>query len=398
MKPLRVFVIQPYKEKHSDAFWQLILRVCNTCKDDFLAFRADTEPSNGGSRLQDRIEYYLKKADICIADFTVPNGGTRNENVLIEVGASYTLNIPVILVSNTGLPADIKGNFYVEFDPEKIDDENEVNKFLEQVYDRLSEAFYQKLTDNFRSNQFIAYGYSNRREVDFYSFFQRSQERIYILTTNLGFIVDEKLFCGINGEKRKTFLELFNESKIGKAQSSEQRKTILDMINEVTLNKPSSFQIRILALDPDSNYANERASALNRDKQAFREKMRTDLLRTKEIIESNTCPASIVVKTYDAYPLQMTYFFDNYVISSVVAFGRSSRDCTTYVHSLMDRGAKETFETHFENLWGNSKLYATNNRGSELQKQHEKNKIQNNNDVSDSEVSNMEVNDMEVSH
>jgi len=76
----------------------------------------------------------------------------------------------------------------------------------------LWEAFYRKLTDNFRSNQFIVYGYSNRREVDFYSFFQRSQERIYILTTNLGFIADEKLICGINREKKKTFLELENES------------------------------------------------------------------------------------------------------------------------------------------------------------------------------------------
>lgn len=342
MKPLKVFVIQPYSKDHSVDFYNLINKVCEDSKGEFKAFRADTEPANVGYRLQDRIDSYIKKADICFADLTIedPEKDSRNENVLLEVGAAYTLNIPVILVSNKKLPTDIEGNLYISLYPNKIKEEIVRHEFLEKARQRLWEAHRLRSTDNYRNNQFVVYGYSNRREVDFYTYIQRSSERICILTTNLGFIVTEKLLCDLQ---------------------NEEMKTVLTMIDEASRVKPQNFHIKILTLDPDSNYTNERASDLNIDRQFFRENMRRDLNETKKVVESNRSPASIVVKIYDAYPTQMTYFFDNYVISSAIAMGRSSRDCTAYIHSLVDRGARETFEKHFDYLWGQAKLYATNN-------------------------------------
>jgi hypothetical protein len=253
-------------------------------------------------------------------------------------------------VSDDELPTDIRGNLYIKLDPSKIiinkereatKEEKEVtDSFMREARRRLWEAYIEKMTDNVKSNQFVVYGHANRRVVDFYSFIKRSQERIYILTTNLNFITNEKLLC--------------NDPEI------KQSQTLLQMIGDTINNKPKNFSVRILALDPDSNYVNERAAALYRNKQTFREKLRSDLNTLKKFVESTECDASIIVRTYDAYPLQMTYFFDEYVLSSVVSFGRSSRDCTTYLHSLRDRGARETFESHFENLWGNSTAYATN--------------------------------------
>jgi hypothetical protein len=68
---------------------------------------------------------------------------------------------------------------------------------------------------------------------------------------------------------------------------------------------------------------------------------------------------SAEVHIYDDYPLQMTFFFDDVVVSSVVAGTRSSRDCVTYMHSLKHAGAQETYERHFDQLWGKATAFAT---------------------------------------
>ncbi|GEM_PF-5020007 len=338
MKPKKLFVIQPFKENHSDAFFDQIRFTCSAFKNEFKVCRADTEPSESGPMLQFRIIEYLKKADICVADIS-----TGNHNVWYEVGVAFALDIPVILVSSKNItegktmkekiPSDISNNLFICCEFDKLSTETKVQQaFREELKGRLEELKSTKLA---QKPEFIVKGYKNRKQIDFSDLITRCQKRIWILTTNVDFIVNEPLQCGLCSEKR----------------------TVLDMIyNELKL-KPSDFSIRILTLDPDSNYTNDRASSLLTDKIKFRENMREELKKIKSFVEEN-CTLFAEVRTYDAYPLQMTYFFDEYVVSSVVNSSSKSRDCITYLHSLKELGAVETYEKHFELLWSSGKEYA----------------------------------------
>lgn len=323
MKPLNLFTIQPFSAKHSKFFWDAINDVSKEFNGDFEVVRADKKPSDAGTRLQDRIDSYIKKSDLCLADMT----DERNENVLLEVGAAMCLNKPVIIVSGKKLPSDISNQTYINLDISKIGDENTKDLFKAQLKERLTEILYSR--NKSRESQFIVYGFENRRLVDFFDIVKRCQTRINILTTNLGFVVNEELSCGIGPEK----------------------ESLLSMIAKEIENKPAKFSMKILTLDPDSNYTNERASALSRDRQEFREHMRADLDTVRNFINSDDCKASVEMKTYDAFPLQMTYFFDDMVISSVVNNSKSSRECITYLHSLDESGVSDTYVQHFNNLW-----------------------------------------------
>lgn len=332
MKPKNLFVIQPFTVKHSKKLWEIIEEICKNFKGEIEPYRADKKKSEAGPRLQDRIDSYIKKADICIADIT----GTRNENVLLEVGAALTLKIPVILIANSKLPSDLSGNLYIDLDIDNFDSEKTLKTLKKDLKSRLTEVLYKH--DIPKGSQFIVYGYKNRRVVDFYSIIKRCQKSICILTTNLDFFVTEKLDCG------------FGPTKM----------TMLRMVAQELKNKPSDFYMKILTLDPDSNYTNDRASALSKDRQEFREHMRADLQTVKKFVESEDCKASVEVKIYDAFPLQMTYFFDDKAISSVVNNSHFSRECITYEHSLEENGSGETYSTHFDKLWSNAKSYARN--------------------------------------
>jgi hypothetical protein len=331
LKPKRVFVIQPFGAKHSRRFYRAVADACLRSKREFEAFRADKQPTTAGPRLQDRINSYIHTADMCLADLCTP----RNANALLEVGAAYTLGIPVIPVSDSALPSDISGNYYIHLTPSTLSKPESAKLFREEVLQRLWEVSSGLPTAS-RAQHFLAYGYASRGVVDFWSLVQRCEERFDILTTNLGFVVNEELPCGM----------------------TKKMRTLLEMAIEWLPQKPERFAMRVLTLDPDSNFTNERAVALDRDRQQFRDHMRKDLETLRRFVESKECTASVQVKTYDAFPLQMTYFFDDTVVSSVVANARSSRDCITYMHSLNENGARETYERHYEKIWNTGQMYA----------------------------------------
>lgn len=332
MKPLRVFIIQPFQQPHSELFRKLVTDVCHTLEQGnaFDAFHAIGEPSSE-PRLQDRINEHIQKADICVVDL----GNQRNENALLETGAAYALRIPVIPFSDKELPSDIRGNVWLKYDPSRLSEQPEQEAFKKLLAGKPKDSRNQ--LGAIRTERYLAAAFGDRGAVDFYSLIRRCERRLDVLTTNLNYIVNEELQCEDDGEPQ-TFLQLL-ESGLA--------------------SKPARFEVRILALDPDSNYTNERALSLHRNRQVFREQMREDLERVKEYIESPKCTVAAGVHIYEDYPLQMTFFFDDTVVSSVVAGSRSSRYCVTYMHSLKESGAQETYERHFDQLWGKSNSYAS---------------------------------------
>lgn len=330
MKPLRVFIIQPFGEDHSKIFRSLIEEVCESkkLKGEFIAFHATDEPSSH-PRLQDRVNEYIKRTDICVADLT----GKRNENALLEVGASYALGVPVIIFSDKELPSDIRGQLYIKFDLSGLSKKSRQDEFKENLKNRLLEA-RQRIASTRNSVQFLSHAFIDRGSVDFGSLIRRAENRISILTTNLSYLVTEEI-----------------DNRNGEAL------TFLDILYEELTRKKARFELNILSLDPDSNYTNERALSLGRDRRTFREEMREDLRIVKNFVEKE-CPVIGEIRIYDSYPLQMTFFFDDMVVASVVAEARSSRLCMTYMHSLKEMGAKESYEMHFRHLWGGGCSYA----------------------------------------
>ncbi len=338
MDPIYVFLMQPYEVDHAEALRNIIFD--ELTKSDCIVKRADEAPSFAGFRLQDRIDDYIKKADICVADLTSP----RNENVLLEVGAALALQIPVIIIASDELPSNILGNIYIKLNPAECSVGDELQKFRLELRQRLVEAKNQ--IGFLPTENFIAHGYPDREGVDFSSLIKRAEKRINILTTNLGYVVGNPIMSA----------------------QSQHGKTILECLKEeLPKKKNPGFQTCILALDPDSNFTNERADSLDRSRRDFREAMRQNLDRlTVELRQLNNVSAE--VKIYDEYPLQMTFFFDDILVNSVVAESRSSRFCVTYVHYLSYRSARDTFERHFDGLWGRSRSYYPDIAGLKLPK------------------------------
>ncbi len=331
MKPLRTFIIHPFKTSYAERFRELIVEVCSEARFEggFYPFHAADEP-NIEPRLHDRINSYLRDADLCIADLA----GTRNENALLEVGAAYALGIPVIPFSDRPLPADIQGQLYAEAELARLADADAQSNFKRLLRSRLVEA-RGRMRASKNSTRFYSHAFVDRGAVDFHSLVARSETRISLLTTNLNYIVNEEL-----------------------ATMGEESRAFLDILEAELPKKKSRFELRLLALDPDSNFTNERAISLGRNRQVFREQMREDLNIVRDFVVSDECPVSAEIRVYDEYPLQMTFFFDDMLVSSVVAAARSSRLCVTYMHSLREMGAQESYERHFEHLWGQAPSYA----------------------------------------
>lgn len=335
MKPLKVFIIQPFGTDYAPLFRSLVEEVCRDARFQkaFDPYHAADEPSIE-PRLQDRINSYLRDADLCVADLA----GTLNANALLEVGAAYALDIPVIPFSDKELPSDIRGNLYVPMELVRLGEEETAKRFKAALRARLIEARGRHRAAK-SSARFYSHAFVDRGAVDFFSLMKRCEDRISVLTTNLNYIVNEEL----------------------KADSDHQA-TFLQMLADELQSKKSRFELRLLALDPDSNFTNERALSLGRNRQVFREQMREDLDIAKKFVESGQCPVSAEIRIYDDYPLQMTFFFDETVVASVVAAARSSRHCVTYMHSLGEMGAQESYERHFEQLWAKAKSYAASQR------------------------------------
>ena len=72
MRPLRVFVIQPFKKDYSASLYRVIKEVCSETDGDFEALRADVPAQIPEPQLQDRIDAYIKGSDICVADLRSP--------------------------------------------------------------------------------------------------------------------------------------------------------------------------------------------------------------------------------------------------------------------------------------------------------------------------------------
>jgi len=160
-------------------------------------------------------------------------------------------------------------------------------------------------------------------------YFRDAQSRVDILTTNLSFLFEEYDRVGSTGN------------------------TYFDDLRSALDRTDSKLKIRVLTLDPESDFAAKRGKQLGFSSEVFRNMLRKALAATKKIAASYSSDR-FEVRTYEDFPNQITYRIDNWIFNCVVAQPTQSRNHLTFKLDRLNQGVDNSFITHFQNVWGKS--------------------------------------------
>ena len=265
--------------------------------------------------LRESVHYLVKKCDFFIADVT-----GNNPNVLYEVGFAAGLgkDKQIILITQNPeeIPVNLRGLISVRYISDAL---KNLPVDIEQHLSRVKKSIDCVET----SEHYIVEAYATRLVPDFNKMFENAKDKIDILQTNL---------LTIEANHLNVLQNAMEENK--------------------------NLRIRILTLDPQSQYVGARAMQLGfKDIGIFRAELSAslDLVRV-QFAGSN---GRVQIRKYDEFPLQITYIIDNHVVSCVItATGRSRENCA-FIIDKNRRGIEHSFVDHFEKLWNNEKKTIT---------------------------------------
>lgn len=316
-----VVVLMPFSEAWSTNVWEALEKI--SIRDtgrQINIYRVDMK-TTPDEWLANHIERIDRKAEIVVADLT-----NQNPNVLIEVGLALSLEKPLLLISQDRkfVPTHLKGRIVETYD---VDDENSMERLITNIYLRIKEILTYleiKKTDALAREHYTVECFANRRIVHIEKYFREAKERIDILTTNLSFLFNE-----------------YNESG----------KKFFDDIQWALDKQNSKTKIRILTLDPESNFAAKRGKQLGYAPRVFRDRLRKALKNTREISAKYETEI-FEVRTYDDFPNQIMYRMDNNIFHCVVAQPTQSRRHMTFKLDRFQSGVETSFTEHFQSIWG----------------------------------------------
>jgi len=111
-------------------------------------------------------------------------------------------------------------------------------------------------------------------------------------------------------------------------------------------------RVRVLTLDPESRYVNERALQLNYPTRKIGV-YRRSLQNAIDNVTTQLLVPGFLLRLYNDFPNQLTYIFDEYVLASIISrTGRSRNNCCFVLPSGHLAGPGHTFIEHFAQLWG----------------------------------------------
>jgi hypothetical protein len=314
-----VLVVMPYLEQWSERVWDAFRQIhVKDTKKRLEILRADTKvPSS--DHLQAHIEWLNKNSKIVIADIT-----TSNPNVLIEVGIALAIGTPLLLVTQerNKIPTHLKGWIVDEYTLEDESLERLSSNLLLRIEEKLK-YLDAKRGETAIQVKYQVECYSNRDIANLHLFFRDALSRIDILTTNLSFLFEEYNDTGIS---------YFNEI-------------------QTAMDRPESkLKIRILTLDPESDFAAKRGRQLGYAPQVFRDILRKALSDILDI--STKYPKQrFEVRTYDDFPNQIMYRIDDHIFHCVVAQPTASRKHLTFKLNRNHSGVNTSFTDHFQSIW-----------------------------------------------
>ena len=288
---------------------------------EILIERADNIAAHASLEVAERVKGLITNSSFCIADIT-----GKNPNVMWEYGYAAGKGKEVILITQDkthSIPTNIRGVYFEKYSPE-------IDKGLEAFTQRIALFMKEAVkkietvhTSRTVSNMFDVTCYNNRDAAQLKNLFSKAEKYIDILQTNLASVHN------------------YIDSLKNALKQSEEGN--------------GNLQVRILTLDPESDFAARRAKQLGIGIRKFRKELTDSLEKFYEIFVPNY--EEVEIRTYDDFPLQITFRIDDQIIHSVVSVNQQSRNNNTFQMDLSDMGAQETFVSHFNRLWANSTEY-----------------------------------------
>lgn len=316
-----VVVVMPYGAPWSELVWGALLQI--TTKDtakQLTLHRVDTRDTPA-DYLDEKIESVNRGAQIILADLT-----GSNPNVLIEVGIALALQTPILLIAQDrrSVPTHLKGRIVEEYDPNDPDSLDRLTTILLLRMREKMQLAAAQLIERRSLPVYPAECYSTRRLARLENYFRKARVRIDILTTNLGFLFEE---YGDDG------------------------RSYFDDIREALDRSDSKTKIRVLTLDPESDFAAKRGKQLGYAPGLFRESLRKALEETKKIASAYPLE-QFEVRTYDDFPNQIMFRIDDEVFHCVVAQPTQSRNHLTIKLDRRHDAVDRSFLAHFQQIWG----------------------------------------------
>ncbi len=124
--------------------------------------------------------------------------------------------------------------------------------------------------------------------------------------------------------------------------------------NDVIANLNNGLRMRLLVMNPDSDFAEQRALEENEDADAISSSIRELIIWVKGI-QADTTAGSIEIKVYDAMTLDFYWRIDDVVYVGPYLYGVPSQQTLTLKYSHPGKGF-DLYTQYFEDLWNNSTL------------------------------------------
>ncbi len=306
---LKCFTIMQFDGEYQDRIFQKLQEAVNrfskTTDHSVVITRADLTPPLK-TTLEEHLAEHIERCDIVLAEIS-----QLNPNVLFEMGYAIALRKPVIILVQTGtrVPADFRGRLYFEY---TIDDLDVLPQTL-QGY--LFGAVDTLLAARFRQTYQVQ-AFARRDLADLGSRLTLASQRIEILTTNL--------FSLVKNDHVETIAE--------------------------RCKKSPALGVRILTLDPESDFAAHRARQVGISTRHFRDELRGSLEQVSKILKNY--PEQCRLATYNEFPTQITVRIDDLVYFHVVSANHQSRNNISLKFNELNAGVSESILSHFDTVWG----------------------------------------------
>jgi hypothetical protein len=227
------------------------------------------------------------------------------------MGYSIGVKKPVIIMvqDTVTVPADFIGRLYYRYNPEKLD-----------LIPQQLQGYFQGAIDSLVANRvkpcYFVEAFENRAKSGLETCFKTARHQIDILTTNLDSLVTAHNIAAIHDR----------------------------------LKTESRLRVRILTLDPESNFASHRARQLGISARHFRDQLRESLEQVSDILHDH--PEECKINTYDEFPTQIAFRIDHSIFFQVVSATGQSRNNIMLLFHDWNAGVSQSILSHFETVWG----------------------------------------------
>ena len=331
------YVSMPFGEKNGfdfDAFFtnKIFSAGSLTPKSNIIIFREDTSLEAPWKKSQlhlERVrrqkgiathhETQLRQAiqdNIIAADFIIAVLTTLNPNVMLEVGYAQALNKVIIyLVAEDefrGLPGNLHNlkrlHVYVVGEDLRFNLNLRIQEALSTIKDLKEQEG--------EGGHGISTYFHSRQSIHLWREFEKAQNRIWIITTNLTTV----------------------------------NANFIDAIVEA-LHKNPELEVKILTSDPDNDFIGPRANQLGEDETGYRKELEGSLQSIHAKLKKYK---NCTIKTYKDFPVQIWHLVDDYLYIGQSSLLRRSRHNCVFGIQTNIKGVMDTYLRHFEVLWENS--------------------------------------------